>query len=522
MKFSKFLTTLGLTTTIAIPQIFLPSNTSNVLAQDGFNLWASTGDVWEYNANGLVDRPRVIPVCWENSGFNTEKNWVKWATEATWERVSSLNFTGWGNCSSNSTGIRIQISDTGPHTKGLGDSLNGVQNGMVLNFTFNNWSTACQDGSDVPNGFTNANRIQSNSHREFCIKAIAVHEFGHALGFAHEQNRPDTPKWCDDQQGSNGNLTIGAWDVNSVMNYCNSNWNGGGNLSATDIQGVQQMYGTPFAFQTGTGLHETDSNFDFDLADWDRDGKLDLVAVKKNGTSSTEVHILSGSSNYQRFILQTGTALHRTDGNFNFKLTDWDRDGKPDLVAIKKNGTNSTEVHILSGSSNYQQFILQTGTGLHRTDSNFNFDLTDWDRDGKPDLVAIKKNGTNSTEVHILSGSSNYQQFILQTGTGLHQTGSNFDFGLADWNRDGIADLIAVKKNQTGTNSTEVHILSGSSNFRNFILHTGTALHETGSNFAFVLDDWDRDGFADLFAVKKSQTGTRSTEVHVVSAASYR
>ncbi|MCD9193454.1 FG-GAP repeat domain-containing protein [Streptomyces albireticuli] len=277
-----------------------------------------------------------------------------------------------------------------------------------------------------------------------------------------------------------------------------------------------------FILQTGTALHETDDTFATATADWDRDGRPDLVAVKKSrtGTNSTEVHVLSGASNFQRFVLQTGTALHETDGTFDFALADWDRDGRPDLVAIKKSrtGTNSTEVHILSGASNFQRFIFQSGTALHETDGTFDFATTDWDRDGRPDLVAVKKSrtGTNSTEVHVLSGGSGFQRFSLQTGTALHETDDTFDFAAADWDRDGRPDLVAIKKSRTGTNSTEVHVLSGGSGFQRFSLQTGTALHETDSTFEFSVADWNRDGRQDLVAVKKSRTGTNSTEVHIL------
>ena len=107
-------------------------------------------------------------------------------------------------------------------------------------------------------------------------------------------------------------------------------------------------------------------------------------------------------------------------------------------------------------------------------------------------------------------------QFILQTGTVLHETYSNFDFATADWNRDGYPDLFAIKKHSTGTGSTEVHILSGAANFQRFILQTGTVLHETYDNFDFVAADWNWNGVPDLFAIKKHYTGTGSTEVHIL------
>jgi hypothetical protein len=55
-------------------------------------------------------------------------------------------------------------------------------------------------------------------------------------------------------------------------------------------------------------------------------------------------------------------------------------------------------------------------------------------------LIAIKKSvtGTNSTEVHIVRDTANYQEYSLETGTILHETGAEFEFAVWDMNRDGI------------------------------------------------------------------------------------
>jgi hypothetical protein len=50
---------------------------------------------------------------------------------------------------------------------------------------------------------------------------------------------------------------------------------------------------------------------------------------------------------------------------------DWDNDGLADLVAINRHGgSGQTEIHVLSGASQHQQFIAHIATGLHPTDSS--------------------------------------------------------------------------------------------------------------------------------------------------------
>lgn len=58
---------------------------------------------------------------------------------------------------------------------------------------------------------------------------------------------------------------------------------------------------------------QVNSSWSFCVADYDRDGQMDLWIIKQQatGTNSTELHIIKGPD-FQKFILQTGTPAHET------------------------------------------------------------------------------------------------------------------------------------------------------------------------------------------------------------------
>lgn len=75
-------------------------------------------------------------------------------------------------------------------------------------------------------------------------RATATHEFGHAMGLQHEQERNDAPA-CNDQRGTlandGNNVFVGAYDPASIMNYC-KNGSNVASLTAGDIAGLRYLY----------------------------------------------------------------------------------------------------------------------------------------------------------------------------------------------------------------------------------------------------------------------------------------
>ncbi|MGX9117289.1 S8 family serine peptidase [Mesorhizobium sp. BHbsci] len=196
-------------------------------------LVADSSKFWAFPPGG----PKVIPVCWEDgNGDTSHQELVRLAIEESWQSASAVRFEGWRGCETESRGVRIHVDDISPHARRIGRALDGLPNGIVLNFEFREFAPTCSLSEDT---------------RRRCIYATAVHEFGHALGFIHSEYRVDVPPTCQALQNDVGApptevpVLITPFDPDSVMSFCGKVWLNDGRLTELDRRGVASVYGEP-------------------------------------------------------------------------------------------------------------------------------------------------------------------------------------------------------------------------------------------------------------------------------------
>jgi hypothetical protein len=187
---------------------------------------------------------RLIPMCWHMLQFPTNaerdaaKVFVMTTIKEGWIDLIDLNIT-WTDCptSGDAKHVRVLLRSGDPSENGT-TLLPGTQ---TLSTAADRLRTPPNDPPGLLMGFRGSWNNSDADRTAF--KSLILHEFGHVLGFGHEQDRPDQdPALSCYTGGFAGTALIGPPDSASIMgwSYCNEAL---GYLSVADIRGVREVYG---------------------------------------------------------------------------------------------------------------------------------------------------------------------------------------------------------------------------------------------------------------------------------------
>jgi hypothetical protein len=423
----------------------------------------------------------TINVCflsgtWNDTTLATWRNQVRIWVQNSISAAANLQFTGWGQCGSN-TGGWITIE----HRPSQGES------------------TGCTSyPDDTPlcgyNGASVTHEIifGTSGIDPTIAQGMVIHEFMHRIGFQHEFMRADnTTNDCDLSEGVTGNTFGTTYDSASVLNfsYCGGIPN---TLSLLDRVGLRRAYG---ALQPPTGLSGRGSV--------NPDAFSDIILTGMAGAWTIPVARSLGNGNFAVWnetvsdfpSWASGSGAKAVGGDF-------DGDQMSDVAIVGMTGAWTIPVAFSNGEGHF--FVTNSSV------SNFpGWASTagakavpgDYNADGRTDIALVGPSGWNTVPMAQSNGNGSFfvTNFpITNFATWAAQSGAKPVAG--DFNGDHADDIALVGMAGSWTIPVAFSTWGGSFSVTNVSVADFPGWAQISGNKP-VSGDFNGDGFSDIALV---------------------
>ncbi|GAA1886025.1 hypothetical protein GCM10009814_14970 [Lapillicoccus jejuensis] len=232
----------------------------------------------------------------------------------------------------------------------------------------------------------------------------------------------------------------------------------------------------------------------------------------------TELHVQSGASGFAARAADVTTKWGTGNpAQWRYFIGSRSGDTRPDLIGVQTAGTRSgrLEVHEASWASGYQDTDTVTATPFA---AGAQAQVAVGGPGGGNLYVVYPNRSTGRVEIHGLSASSGWNQWVLHSSTVVPAGyfASTTRFLVSD-----NGDLYVVLHGSTGSGRSEIHVASAVSGYAAWSLHVATTFEPTSDTSSrWVLGSGARP---DVYWVPLTGTSSGRAEVWRLSAAaSYR
>ncbi len=231
--------------------------------------------------------------------------------------------------------------------------------------------------------------------------------------------------------------------------------------------------------------------------DFDGDGYLDLFLTNPWGPCS-----LWRNSRDGLLVPVSNSEVEQIIGGRGCAWGDYDNDGDADLfVAVGDNRNNAL-------FRNEQGSLVRITTGDVVNDGGYSMSGAwgDYDQDGNLDLYVANRYGPNF--LYHNNGDGSFTR--VTRGPLVEDVADSNGCTWADYDNDSHLDLFVANFSRSFEGLGEDPLVLVYRNLGNGTFHRKTEIIEAGVTMATVLDDYDRDGFLDLFVSQGKNTETGS------------